>query len=129
VAEFVASQKSLTSDQQRAAQEVLAEMMAEAPAGDAPSAYDVRAGESDYWYRRAVAAESALASAREALAASIVAIDDWLHCYACEMCDEQYVQATTERIAEQGGTLAYIARVQKANRSAIAGAKQGEGNG
>src|SRR6185369_1377955 len=39
--------------------------MPDCPVGDAPSAYDVRAGKSDYWYRRAVAAESALASARK----------------------------------------------------------------
>lgn len=62
---------------------------------------------------------------RAALLASIVAIDDWLHCYAPEMCGAEYVKATTARLRESGGTLAYIADVQQANRAAVEGRESG----
>jgi hypothetical protein len=51
-----------------------------------------------------------------ALQASIVAIDDWLHQYAGELCNAAFVTATARRISEAGGTLAYIAQVQEKNR-------------
>ena len=59
---------------------------------------------------------------RAALGRSIIAIDDWLHSYAPEMCGEEYVKATAERLGERG-TLAYIADVQQQNRAAIDAAR------
>jgi hypothetical protein len=56
---------------------------------------------------------------REALKRSVVAIDDWLHQYASELCDEKYVAATAKRIMANGGTLAYIANLQEQNRAAL----------
>ena len=55
----------------------------------------------------------------EALERSRVAIDDWLHSYAPEFCNVQYVQETMERISAFG-TIGYIAKVQEANRAALA---------
>lgn len=55
---------------------------------------------------------------RAAMERSIVAIDDWLHQYASDMCSEDHVKATGRRIFENGGTLAYIADVQEKNRAA-----------
>ena len=57
---------------------------------------------------------------RAALQASVIALDDWLHEYAPELCGESYVTETRERIASRGGTLAYIAKVQQENRAALA---------
>ena len=44
------------------------------------------------------------------LARAETALNDWVHTYAPEMCDQEYVDATMERIAECG-TLAYIGEV------------------
>lgn len=51
-----------------------------------------------------------------ALEASHIALDDWLHTYAPDECGEEYVQTTRCRIFEAGGTLAYIADLQQENR-------------
>lgn len=51
---------------------------------------------------------------REALGASMTALDDWLNVYASEFCDEDRVKIA------QYGTIAYIAHVQEANRNALA---------
>lgn len=51
-----------------------------------------------------------------ALEASHIALDDWLHTYAPDECGEEYVQTTRGRIFEAGGTLAYIADLQQENR-------------
>ena len=56
---------------------------------------------------------------REALEQSVIAIDDWLHQYASEFCDMLSVEDTKRRISQKGGTLAYIADVQSANRAAL----------
>ena len=56
---------------------------------------------------------------RAALCASITAIDDWLNIYAEEHCDDRRVKEARLRIQASGGTLAYIARVQQANRDAL----------
>lgn len=61
------------------------------------------------------------AGLREALGASIQAIDDWLHQYAPDFCGKNYVVETHKRIIESGGTLAYITDVQAKNRQALAG--------
>ena len=37
-----------------------------------------------------------------------VALNDWVRSYAPEMCGEDYVAETRQRINEGGGTLAYI---------------------
>ena len=73
----------------------------------------------DLYTVRADAAEAERDRLRDRLQASIVAIDDWLHQYAGEFCDEKYVAETIQRIRDNGGTLAYIADVQEANRAAL----------
>lgn len=55
---------------------------------------------------------------REALERSRMAIDDWLHSYAPEFCDEDSVAQTRSRISEKG-TLGYIADVQKQNHETL----------
>lgn len=54
-----------------------------------------------------------------ALLDSSVALDDWLHTFAAELCNENAVAESYERIHERGGTLAYIADVQQNNRKAL----------
>lgn len=54
-----------------------------------------------------------------ALRNSMTAIDDWLHVYAYDMCDEADVRNSHKRIANEGGTLSYIASVQQQNRQAL----------
>jgi hypothetical protein len=55
---------------------------------------------------------------REALDRSRIAIDDWLHLYASEMCDEARVEEAKKRTNENG-TLYYIATVQRAVRDTL----------
>ncbi|MDR3533975.1 MAG: hypothetical protein P4L90_25845 [Rhodopila sp.] len=54
-----------------------------------------------------------------ALIRSMTAIDDWLNTYASDFCDEARVKEASSRIGAEGGTLAYIARVQQQNREAL----------
>ena len=61
----------------------------------------------------------------EALKTSITAIDDWLHIYAEELCNEPDVAASKVRVHENG-TLAYIAYVQDKNRVALAAAEENQ---
>jgi hypothetical protein len=61
-----------------------------------------------------------LIALREALERSRIALDDWLHVYAGDMCDPEKVAESVARISEAGATLAYIASVQKQNRAALA---------
>jgi hypothetical protein len=70
--------------------------------------------------KRAEAEEDRVRGMREALERSKVALDDWLHVYAGDMCDPQKVAESVARISEAGATLAYIAKVQKQNRAALA---------
>lgn len=56
---------------------------------------------------------------RNAVKQSQLAIDDWLHTFAPEHCKEEHVIETDNRIWYRGGTLAYIADVQKENRDAL----------
>lgn len=60
-----------------------------------------------------------------ALDTSRVAIDDWLNTYAHDMCDEKRFKEARDRIYKNGGTIAYIARIQEHNRSISAA--QGDG--
>lgn len=55
---------------------------------------------------------------RTALTRSMVAIDDWLHQYAGEMCDDKAVEESFARISEFG-TVGYIANIQEQNRRAL----------
>jgi hypothetical protein len=57
--------------------------------------------------------------AEAALERSIVAINDWMHLYAPDMCKESDVAEAMARVHENG-TLAYIANVQEQNRDALA---------
>ncbi len=96
-----------------------------------PGAVDVN------WQDHVALAEAALTAITEAgyeicpkgtmaaLDTSRVAIDDWLNTYAHDMCDEKRVKEARDRIYENGGTLAYIARIQEHNRSISAA--QGDG--
>jgi hypothetical protein len=65
--------------------------------------------------RRLIAAEKLA----EALRLSGRAVDDWLHIYASDLCDEGYVEESKARVNEKG-TLAYIADVQAVSRAALA---------
>jgi hypothetical protein len=60
-----------------------------------------------------------------ALNASVTAIDDWLNTYAADHCDETHVKEAWQRIGDSGGTIAYIADIQKMNRQTIAKANEG----
>ena len=73
---------------------------------------------------RARSAEQREARLRKALEASVVAIDDWLHTFAPELCGADAVAETEARINE-GGTLWYIATTQEANRAALADGREG----
>lgn len=55
---------------------------------------------------------------RAALERSITAIDDWLHLYAPDICDEARVAEAQERVGKYG-TIGYIAGVQEQNQAAI----------
>jgi hypothetical protein len=59
------------------------------------------------------------ASERKLLERCSAALDDWVNTYAPELCDEQYVKRAHDRIAEGGGTLAYIAQLQQDLRDAL----------
>lgn len=59
-----------------------------------------------------------------ALRASRIGLDDWLNQYASELCDEERVKEARERIADNGGTLAYIAQLQDQNRRALEGKEE-----
>ena len=82
--------------------------------------------EPDAWNRRAYQAGAASrdGALRDALAQSITAIDDWLNIDASDFCDESRVAEAWKRINDAGGTIAYIADIQKANRAALAATKE-----
>lgn len=56
----------------------------------------------------------------EALAQNVTALDDWLHTYAHELCEPHHVRESAQRILTNGGTLSYIAELQRINREALA---------
>ncbi len=62
----------------------------------------------------------------KALERSIVAIDDWLHLFAGEFCNEADVLESKKRVYEHG-TLSYISEVQSQIRAALSdgGGKNG----
>ena len=62
------------------------------------------------------------AALRAALERSMLAINDWLHTYAHDLCDRDDVARSNSRVQAQGGTLAYIGSVQEQNRAALAAA-------
>jgi hypothetical protein len=63
--------------------------------------------------------ENSIIGMAKALESSIIAIDDWLHLYAPDICDDIDLAETTHRIENAGGPLAYIAKIQDENRKAI----------
>lgn len=65
---------------------------------------------------------SAIEAKDRALMSCEVALNDWVHTYAPELCDASAVKATNERIA-QDGTLGYIADRLKIARQAIGGSE------
>jgi hypothetical protein len=66
------------------------------------------------------AATKASASNTEVLKAADTALLDWLHCYAADQCATLDVMISRDRIKEQGGTLAYIARTRELIKEALA---------
>lgn len=60
-----------------------------------------------------------------ALKTAEVAINDWLHVYAPELCDDASVQESFQRIDERG-TLSYIAHVSQEIRDAIQLSEKGK---
>lgn len=65
------------------------------------------------------AVEGKLRSALEALELSYVALNDWLHQYASEFCNEDGVKEAEARIREAGGTLAYITDIREEIREVL----------
>jgi hypothetical protein len=61
---------------------------------------------------------------RKALERAQLALDDWLHTYADEHCDKDDVARSRSRIVANGGTLAYIAKVQEHIKWVLALTKQ-----
>jgi hypothetical protein len=59
-----------------------------------------------------------IAALREALRKHMVVVDDWMHIYASDMCDEARVKEARSRVYEHG-TLAYIAFAQDNARAAL----------
>lgn len=55
---------------------------------------------------------------RTLLADLSIALDAWLHQYASEMCDAKRVRKLAAMVCKQGGTLAYIAKLQQRIREA-----------
>jgi len=60
-----------------------------------------------------------LQALREATAAAIVALDDWVNTYAEELCNEERVKEAHERIKDNGGTLYYVGTVLQQCREAL----------
>lgn len=58
------------------------------------------------------------AALEAALERSLLAIDDWLHLFAPELCNPDDVARSRSRVMAVG-TLAYIADVQQQNRAAL----------
>ena len=56
---------------------------------------------------------------RDALIRSRIALDAWLNTYAHEFCNKDDVAKAGKLIMDSGGTLAYIADVQRQNREAL----------
>lgn len=48
-----------------------------------------------------------------------LALDDWLHQYASEQCDPAKVMESSTRVYNSGGTLAYLADLQRDIRAAL----------
>jgi septal ring factor EnvC (AmiA/AmiB activator) len=54
------------------------------------------------------------------LEANSIALSNWMHTYASDMCHENDVKLARKQIMDGGGTLAYIADLMQANRKALA---------
>lgn len=88
-------------------------LAANSPGGVWPPNALVKEGRKD----REVMADE-IEQLRTALTRSMVAIDDWLHQYAGELCDEKRVAESWARINKHG-TIGYICEVQEQNRHAL----------
>ena len=75
-------------------------------------------------HKRVLAEAGYVVVPRKLLERVVLALDDWLNCYAADQCDEQRVAEARSRIREAGGTLAYIADLQEAGRAAITKAEE-----
>lgn len=58
---------------------------------------------------------------RKALESAIVALDSWTNTYASDLCNEKYVKEAQQRIADAGGTIAYIADTVLECKNALKG--------
>ncbi len=56
---------------------------------------------------------------RAALERSKVALDDWINTYASDFSSIAAVHAAARRFQHSGGTLAYIANIQRQNLEAL----------
>lgn len=56
---------------------------------------------------------------RQLLKEASEALDDWLHTFASELCDEKKVQESYDRIHAGGGTLYYIASLNQRIKQAL----------
>jgi hypothetical protein len=92
-------------------------LAANSPGGVWPPNALVKEGRKDRGMTHArMAAE--IEQLRTALTRSMVAIDDWLHQYAGELCDEKRVAESWARINKHG-PIGYICEVQEQNRRAL----------
>ena len=55
----------------------------------------------------------------DALEKSSLALDDWIHTYAYDLCDPVKASESHARIFEEGGTLHYVGTLQEVNRKLI----------
>lgn len=65
-----------------------------------------------------LAAAKDLVAMRDAMKAADTALLDWMYLYAPDQCDRKSVETATDRVAKNGGTLAYIARTRAALQAA-----------
>ena len=75
--------------------------------------------------RQLTAREQEVERLREAVVESTDSLKAWMHTYASEECEESEVARYKALIAFHNGTLAYLARVFRINRQALAGTKEG----
>ena len=75
-------------------------------------------GDQRYWEGRWRDANAEIAKLRAALERSVIAINDWLHQYAGDLCNEESVAESAARVGEYG-TIGYIADVLEQNRCAL----------
>jgi hypothetical protein len=82
------------------------------------AAAEIRAANINGWGNACEAGADRIRALEAALERSRLAIDDWLHLFAPELCNADDVARSRSRVMAVG-TLAYIADVQQQNRIAL----------